>query len=53
MEVKFITINSLTKTYFPVWKPAEYQAFRTAVRSVAVSPICSGSEFSFFLSDLH
>jgi len=52
-EVKFITNNSLKKTYFPVWKPAEYQAFRTAVRSVSEPPICSSSESSFFLSELH
>lgn len=51
-ELKFITDNTLTETYFPVKKPAEYQAFIRVVRSVSESPICSGSGFLLSFSEL-
>jgi len=43
-----ITNETCVNTYFPVQKPAEYQAFKTAARSVSGPLISSGSEL--FLS---
>lgn len=48
-ELMFIINKNCICTYFPVWKPAEYQAFKTAARSVSepLISVCSKLFLSF------
>lgn len=52
-ELPFIINKTWINTYFPVKKPAEYQAFKTAARSVPEPLISSSSELFLSFPELH